>query len=160
LKGRSHKFTVILFLAYFIVLIKLIVFKGTSISSFENYFSNYHWQSSIQTGYATANFIPVKTLYYYLSLQEDAQTGFQNIGGNILLFIPYGFLLSLAFDNLRNTRKFILAVFATSLFFETLQLIFALGNFDVDDLLLNTLGGLVGFGFFLLVTRQRKHARS
>jgi glycopeptide antibiotics resistance protein len=38
-----------------------------------------------------------------------------------------------------------LATFFLSLTFELIQLIFEFGSFDVDDLILNTIGGIIGY---------------
>lgn len=46
-----------------------------------------------------------------------------------------------------------------SLLVETLQLVFRVGCFDVDDMILNTLGGIVGYLLLKLVERRRKHGR-
>ncbi|MCQ9370139.1 VanZ family protein [Corynebacterium sp. 35RC1] len=61
-------------------------------------------------------------------------------GGNFLLFVPFGLLLG-------SRMKVGLATATaaiTSLGFEVLQYVFALGYSDIDDLLMNTLGGFVG----------------
>jgi glycopeptide antibiotics resistance protein len=133
----------------------MIVFKGspqfitTHLRSFP---------SSLHKGWTLANFIPFKTIYYYVSLQEVAENGLQNVGGNIVVFLPYGLLLPLAFPALREFRKLLLAVFLTSLCFETIQLVFNLGSFDVDDLLLNSVGGMIGYLFFLFYTSLLRDA--
>ena len=46
--------------------------------------------------------------------------------------------------------------FLLSLSFETLQLIFKVGSFDVDDLLLNTIGGMLGYLAFWILDRIRR----
>lgn len=79
-----------------------------------------------------------------------------NIGGNILGFVPLGFLLSVLLFRNGRIFKTILAVFLVSLFFETIQLYTGLGVFDVDDLFLNTLGGLFGSLLSLFVPRSLK----
>jgi len=72
---------------------------------------------------------------------------------NLLLTIPFGIFLSYYFK--QNLKKTLLFSFLLSLFFELTQLSALYGIyaspyrvFDVDDLLLNTLGGLVGYGLF------------
>ena len=114
--------------------------------------------SSLHKGWSLANFIPFKTIYYYVSLQEVAENGLQNIGGNIVVFVPYGLLLPLAFNRMREVRKLLLAVFLTSLCFESIQLVFDVGSFDVDDLVLNTLGGTIGYLFFLFYSSLLRDA--
>ena len=67
-----------------------------------------------------------------------------NIVGNIIAFAPFGFFLPV-----------ISFGFTWSLILETLQLIFKVGSFDVDDLFLNTLGAAFGFGCYCLVQQLR-----
>lgn len=72
-----------------------------------------------------------------------------NFLGNIVMFVPIGFFASLLSDKPR-WWKGTLWTFALSLFIETAQLFVCRGT-DVDDLILNTLGGLLGYGLFLLL---------
>lgn len=68
---------------------------------------------------------------------------------NIILFIPLGFLIPLIYSGIK-TKKIILIGFLTSLSIETIQ--FLLGqiigynyrSFDINDLITNTLGTLIG----------------
>ncbi|HEY4552644.1 MAG TPA: VanZ family protein [Bacillaceae bacterium] len=69
---------------------------------------------------------------------------------NVLLLLPLGVYLSVKFQ-IRSAKKAILILFLSSLMIETLQLVLTwIGlirprSFDADDLLLNTLGGVIGF---------------
>lgn len=74
-----------------------------------------------------------------------------NFPGNIVMFLPIGFFAGLFMDKPRWWKS-TLATFALSLFIEVFQLFVARGT-DVDDLILNTLGGLLGHGCFLLLSR-------
>jgi len=73
--------------------------------------------------------------------------------GNIAGFIPLGILLPLLFRKLRTAFRTVALIFLISLAFETAQLILILGVFDVDDLLLNTLGGAIGYLLFVLLRK-------
>ena len=64
---------------------------------------------------------------------------FLNLVGNMLAFMPFGFCIPVTFLGL---------IF--SLCIETTQLVCRVGSFDVDDLLLNTIGALAGFVAFTL----------
>lgn len=89
---------------------------------------------------------------------------FYNIAGNVLGFVPYGFYLPVLFTRVRgteNNRRFcvfrvLLLSLLLSLFVETMQLAFKVGSFDVDDLLLNTLGGILGYVIYHIGMRCRK----
>lgn len=77
---------------------------------------------------------------------------------NILLYIPMGFLLPQVIHKLRFGRV-VLMGFLASLLTETVQLVFHLGWFDVDDLINNTLGTLMGFILFALFIKRRHRSR-
>lgn len=83
------------------------------------------------------------------------QLGFEsfvvNILGNIFAFAPFGFLLPLLN---KRYRKLIITVFLSFLFslcIEAIQFVFRVGIFDVDDLFLNTVGGLLGYVCYKIV---------
>ena len=78
---------------------------------------------------------------------------YDNIGGNIIGFIPFGILLPVLFLSLRKIWKTVFTVFCISLLFETTQLLTGLGVFDVDDLILNTAGGLLGYIIYLTIRK-------
>ncbi|NLJ91188.1 MAG: VanZ family protein [Clostridiales bacterium] len=86
-----------------------------------------------------------------------------NIFGNILAFTPFGILLPVVSP---DNRKFInvgLLTLQFSFTIELLQLIFKVGIFDVDDLFMNTLGGILGYlifkGFYVLGKRILNRSR-
>lgn len=76
-----------------------------------------------------------------------------NIFGNIICFIPFGCMLPLLSTKSRSALRILLVSFELSLIIETMQLVFKVGSFDVDDLLLNTLGGLIGYIIYSLTRR-------
>lgn len=73
-----------------------------------------------------------------------------NILGNVLAFTPFGFLLPLLN---KAYRKFYLITFISILFsfaIELSQLLLKVGVFDVDDILMNSLGGVLGYLVFMV----------
>lgn len=75
---------------------------------------------------------------------------------NIVLFVPMGYLLPF---RLRQPKLWnVLAIGAAiSLLIETVQLLTHLGWFDVDDIFLNTLGALLGYGLYKVVFRKPRN---
>lgn len=73
-----------------------------------------------------------------------------NLAGNVLCFMPFGFVIPILTARYRSLGKMVFLSFLASLLVETLQLLSKLGSFDVDDILLNTLGGLIGYLLFQL----------
>lgn len=97
------------------------------------------------------NFTPLESItrnLQRLSYRNDAV----NLFGNIAIFAPLG-----AFVGLLSRMKWIGAIacsFLVSLSLECAQIVFSMGTFDVDDLILNTLGGLLGYAAYRLFTLQ------
>lgn len=142
---------------YLLVLTKLILFKYLPIQEIIRHFTfsydGYFWNSH--------NFIPFKTITYYLFLAKDINFDIRvkNLTGNIIGFVPFGFILPLLSSKFHSFKKVTVASFCLSLTFELLQLIFRFGSFDVDDLILNTLGGMIGYIPIKLVSLYINHRR-
>ena len=85
---------------------------------------------------------------------------FANLIGNILIFVPYGFFISMAAER-RGFFKTLFCSFGLSLCVELVQLVTRVGSFDVDDILLNTIGGILGYILFAICNgiRRRYHVR-
>ena len=94
------------------------------------------------------NFIPFKEILSYKNIQDPLFIW--NIVGNICLYIPFGFLVSDVI-NLRSGKNSILlstfVIFVTSLSTEIIQM-FIGRSFDIDDIILNVLGGIIGYLLF------------
>ena len=71
-----------------------------------------------------------------------------NLGGNILAFVPFGAFLPFLAYRMRSFFKVALASFEVSLMVEIIQLCTRVGSCDVDDLILNTAGGMLGYVCF------------
>ena len=86
---------------------------------------------------------------------------FANLAGNILIFVPYGFFISVA-SRARGFFKTLFFSMGLSLCVDIIQLFTRVGSFDVDDILLNTIGGVLGYIVFLICNgiRRKYHVRS
>lgn len=110
----------------------------------------------------TYNFVPFREIRRYLF--HVSQIGMQgvllNLVGNVLGFMPLGFVLPV-FS--RRCRKYwyntVILAYLLSFFIEMVQLVFRAGSCDVDDMILNTIGGLFGYIFFVLVQKHRSARR-
>lgn len=97
------------------------------------------------------NLTPLFTIRNYLQVvlyrTNDAVFGhcLINLLGNILLFIPIGFLLPKLWKTMRNFFIFIIFVLLLILLVELTQLFTLLGSFDVDDIILNLTGMIIGY---------------
>ena len=77
-----------------------------------------------------------------------------NLLGNVVMFIPLGLFLPLLFSKLRKLWKTLLAAALIITAVEILQLFTLVGSCDVDDLLLNLLGGAAGYWIFKLIAHK------
>lgn len=84
-----------------------------------------------------------------------------NLLGNILIFVPYGFFISMASRSRGFFKTFFFSM-GLSLCVETVQLFTRVGSFDVDDILLNTIGGVLGYIVFSICNciRRKHHVRN
>ena len=83
--------------------------------------------------------------FYHLLGTDNNEKAILNLVGNIICFLPFGLYQASELDNKKHTV--IKVTFLTMLFslsVELVQLYFKIGIFDVDDLILNTLGGMSG----------------
>ena len=80
-----------------------------------------------------------------------SETSWRNIILNILMFVPLGFWLPVGKKGFRTFWKPCLLGLGLTVVIECLQLFLSLGLFEVADLFNNTLGTMIGYGFYKLV---------
>lgn len=104
--------------------------------------------------WSTSNFIPFKEMFRYKFL---SRLFIKNVLGNLFMFIPFGFFISYILKIVKAKHAMIFSII-TSLTIEITQL--CIGRvFDIDDVLLNILGGVIGFYlyyFFHIVKQKSK----
>lgn len=89
-----------------------------------------------------------------IPFQDFSPSNIMGMVLNMVMFAPLGFLLPAYFERYRHWGRTLAAGFLTSLTVELIQL-FTFRATDVDDLIMNTLGTLVGFLLAKLVLRRR-----
>jgi len=147
-KTESQSGLKLLFILYLFLVIKLLIFKyplselKTIIDTWE---SNVIWE-----GLDSANFTLFKTIRMYINYAYKLNS-FENLVGNVVVFFPFGFILPRIKRWSQNWFMTVGTAFFFSLGIELFQLFSAFGAFDVDDLLLNVLGALIGYWINLLV---------
>jgi glycopeptide antibiotics resistance protein len=118
---------------------------------------------TVQTALWTLSHINLNPFNYGNLFSMNASIIFWNLGGNILLTLPFGFGLPLLVP-VSTRRIFWVALFA-GLFFETTQLVIELSglvsgyghSIDINDVVLNAAGILLGYGLFRLFVGSVKH---
>ena len=104
-----------------------------------------------EVSWSTNNFIPFREILRY---NIGSRLFIKNVLGNMLLFLPFGFFTSYLLDNKKPLLTVALTLIA-SLSIEVVQLM--IGRvFDVDDIILNVLGGTFGFYLYNILDRLGK----
>lgn len=98
------------------------------------------------------NLMPFVYLFDYLELKD----ALLNLIGNVAMFIPLGIVWPAVFPKLDTHWKVVTAGVGVSLCIEILQLPFFDRSSDIDDLILNSAGYLLGYGIWLLMKKGRK----
>lgn len=96
------------------------------------------------------NLKPFVYLFDYPTMRE----ALRNLIGNTAMFVPLGIVWPSVFWKLNTHRKVIVSGFCASLCIEILQLPFYNRASDIDDLILNTAGFIIGYGIFLLLRKM------
>ncbi|MFI3214047.1 MAG: VanZ family protein [Eubacteriales bacterium] len=132
----------ILFFLYLLVLIKVIIFKYP-FSYLEEIMDT--WEKGVVLeGLKQANFTPLKTIKMYIRYY-DRLNSFENLFGNVIAFVPLGILLPLVHEKSKNFFVLLCNTFLLILGIELFQLYSAFGAFDVDDIILNMAGAIIGY---------------
>ncbi|CAH0344022.1 VanZ family protein [Bacillus sp. CECT 9360] len=95
------------------------------------------------------NLVPFKTIMMYISHSSQFNTGimFNNLAGNELAFMPLGFFFPSLLNREFTVLKIMILSFTVSLSVECIQYYYQIGGFDVDDIILNTVGEWPVFGW-------------
>jgi len=134
-KGKWKVLAKLLSLSYFDILIYLTFFidrrKGEH--HYRNRINFYPFTIFKDTDWSKVNHL--KSLFNFCV----------NFFGNIMAFIPLVPSVYFLYQKRISVSSSLLIILLTTLLIETLQYIYDLGVFDVDDILLNFLGGIIGF---------------
>lgn len=138
-KKKRKAVAIHLFLIYFVVLFYFLFFSEKMGRTFSE--RTYHY-----------NLVPFREIKRFITYYRvlGVETVLLNIAGNIAAFIPFGVFLPIFSKRCRYFWNTALYSLELSLLVELLQLITRVGSFDVDDLILNTVGGMLGYFIYWL----------
>lgn len=107
----------------------------------------------MSNGWVSTNAIPFRTISGYLRVNEYMggwdSIAIANLLGNIFLFSPIGFFVPLLWRKLDSFKVILVIGFAVTCFIEGTQYFIGRST-DIDDIILNTIGVVIGYGFFLV----------
>ncbi len=116
------------------------------------FFSDFYGRTQISEEYHY-NLRPFREIERFIKYHNNIGhfRVFLNLAGNVIGFLPFGFLIPALFKRLRRGWVAALLSLEFSLLIEGIQLVSKVGCFDVDDIILNTLGGFLGYLLFCLI---------
>lgn len=79
-----------------------------------------------------------------------------NLAGNVMAFMPFGAILPVLSRPARGAFQITMLSLEFSFLIECFQLMLRVGSFDVDDMILNTLGGFLGYLVFAVCDKMRR----
>lgn len=127
----ADEFLKLVFIIYILCLFQIVTYQDVSIGGM--------------------NLIPFKEIFRY---NFGSDLFFENVIGNMALFIPYGIFIAKVFKDCKVIYPLFLS-FIASLAIELTQL--SIGRvFDVDDVILNVIGAVVGYYLYKLFTKIKK----
>ncbi|MBR1416404.1 MAG: VanZ family protein [Bacilli bacterium] len=98
------------------------------------------------------NLVPFSEIFRY---EVGSKMFIYNVLGNILLFVPYGYFVA-RYVNGKSVYQIFIVSLITSFTVEFLQV--RLGrSFDVDDIILNVIGGILGYFVYFCLNSFKKH---
>jgi glycopeptide antibiotics resistance protein len=145
---KKHLISAFILVTYCAILTKVMVFKDVPMiraGTLMIYFGG------TQTG--PANLVPFKTILVYLLGGKGPIIGWINLAGNIIFLVPVGLLWPLVFRNITWRKMLVLSVL-TGFAIEGLQVVLRVGIFDIDDVILNGLGVMIGYWAFAFLAKK------
>lgn len=142
-RARFRVLGKILFVLYIAFLLYFLIFSDWYGRAGE--MSDYHYNLVL--------FREIKRFWIYR--EQLGWLSYANLFGNVLIFIPFGFFMPMA-SRYRSFSLTLFYSFGLSFLVEAFQLVTKVGSFDVDDMLLNTIGGVIGYISFVICNTIRR----
>lgn len=160
-KSNSDRELLISVLSGYIIMLMVFMFtpnyiisgSGIDLTS-ENFDFVGNFKDRINTGYWGINLIPFATMRSYIKYSGIFHA-LLNILGNVVLFIPIGYIFPMILKRYRSIKTMAVLSIAISLFIEFIQF-FVGRSCDIDDLILNFVGGIIGYTIFYFAGDRMK----
>ena len=132
---------------------KLVIYEELLTLAFLVYiFLLFELVTNTELGGRGVNIVPFTEIFRY---KIGSDLFYHNVVGNIVIFIPFGFFIS-RYINAKKISNIVLISFISSLTIEIVQL--QIGRaMDIDDILLNVVGAIIGFLAFVALRAIKKH---
>lgn len=150
-KNSSTPFLRFLFVVYVVLLLWLLFDR-----SFE-WIDGISYRQQIKNNISLIPFYTIRHYWKIVCMKQYNDVLFYhsviNLAGNIILFIPIGYFLPRLWIKMRKFFPFLFTCFLSVFIVELLQLLTLLGSMDIDDLILNLVGMILGYLAFMIFKR-------
>lgn len=149
---KENKLIRTAFVLYLLIMLWLLFFQRIGGGETENY-----WE----TVGGNVNFVPFETVGRFIRsmLNPRSDRAFfeavKNLGGNVILFIPFGFFIPAVCEKMKNPVLTVLFGAVCIAAVELVQLFTLLGKCDIDDLILNVIGIAIGRFVFYFAEKRK-----
>ena len=165
---KRNPWEALLFLGYTVVMLYFLFFRTRTVTEGLTYWDQIQRNCNLIPWKTVGNYwdVLVRPEYYIAKWESvsiyryQAAVALINILGNIGMFVPYGTFLPAMWQNLRKVWKVFLAGILSILAVEVCQLLTLRGRFDIDDVLLNMIGIMLGYGLWRLTHRSSKKKKA
>ena len=144
---KRNAFLYFLFFVYVAVMLWLLFGRSN------RYVEGVDYMQQLQNNMSLKPFFTIKNYLYVVTHQDHGDLYRHcmiNLLGNVILFIPAGIFLPKIWKKLQNFFLFLLVCVLVITLIEALQLVTLLGSCDIDDLILNVFGMILGYLLFLI----------
>lgn len=145
---KKRLISIFALIIYCAILIKVMVFKDMPTIRIGQLMLDF---SGTNSGHGP-NLVPLKTILPYLFGHKGLIIAGVNLIGNIVLLVPIGFLVPFIYQNVKWKNSLLIAIIV-GFTIEIMQVILGVGIFDIDDILLNALGVMIGYWSFLIFAK-------
>ncbi len=114
------------------------------------------WGADLYRSVNLRPFVTVRLYWRLLHSESDylVRHAFVNLVGNVVMFIPLGFFQPWLFPKLRAWYKTVFSTMVLILLVEAVQYLTGLGSCDIDDLILNIFGAVIGYVIWRITRRK------
>ena len=150
-KSEYQMFQLLFKIIWWVYIVLLLVFV---VVKFKGSFYELSDRISSYLSYGTKNYnlIPFRSIQDQIS-HITQWWALKNLLGNIIPFIPFGFLLPITYRKFNSAIKVFGIGISSILLIELFQLFTKLGSFDIDDIILNMAGIICGYLMIFLLNR-------
>ncbi|MBQ8401228.1 MAG: VanZ family protein [Clostridia bacterium] len=151
---KKTKSVIHLLFAAYVLLMLWLLFGQRMAAAISGTWTENYWDDFTQK----INLIPFQTIAeFWNNLHGSGRShAIINLAGNVVMFVPLGFFISYVFCKADIFRRSMLYALITIVCIEITQLVTLLGSLDVDDVLLNMIGVVIGYGLWACIGIRKR----